>query len=201
MKNKKAYGYNYADLAATVEYIDLNYPQYEYRQSVKPIILGDQIVDYAYTIIRPKDKSEPWSEPLGLVRVVPGGMPEKKKLTPQQQYDAALTTASRISLQRAFGRASEDNDTNELRQPVDNIQEVQKQIVMQDWANRIGVMLQQDGIKDGDRMLAKVSEVIGRKLTSIYQITPAEAERFVNEYKNTHNNKTHKEDSHGSATA
>lgn len=104
-KTKDGYGYKYADLAQTNEYLEsIGYTYYQYIETFN----GD---DYIITVPIKDGKELPPRRGCKVVEATLSG-----KSNPAQEQGSAITYARRYSLWMAFGLATEDDDGNALTQ-------------------------------------------------------------------------------------
>lgn len=103
-KNRKGYGYKYADIAQIHEYLEeINTTYYQY---VDTDSFGN---DYIMTVPIVDGKELPARRGCRVVQAVLQG-----KENPAQEQGSALTYARRYSLLMAFGLATEDDDAQSL---------------------------------------------------------------------------------------
>lgn len=105
-KSTQGYGYKYTELAEINK--SLGELGMTYRQYVEPLINGDAVIDYLFTILIDKEGNE--SEPIRGCRIVGGGIGKNAA----QDQGAAITYARRYSLMMALGLACEDDDASSL---------------------------------------------------------------------------------------
>lgn len=105
-KNKKGYGYKYADLAATNDYLEsIGFHYYQYVET------DERGIDYIYTVPVKVETGEELPARRGC-RIAQATLSGKSN--PAQEQGSALTYARRYSLWLAFGLATEDDDGNAL---------------------------------------------------------------------------------------
>lgn len=103
-KNKSGYGYKYADLATTNEFLlEQGITYYQYIET------DPNGNDYIMTVPIVDGKELPARKGCRVIDAALNG-----KSNPAQQQGSALTYARRYSLWLAFGLATEDDDANSL---------------------------------------------------------------------------------------
>lgn len=103
-KNRNGFGYKYADLAQTNEYLEsIGYTYYQYVET------DERGTDYIYTVPIYEGKELPARRGCKVVEAKLNG-----KSNPAQEHGSALTYARRYSLWMAFGLATEDDDAASL---------------------------------------------------------------------------------------
>lgn len=99
-KNKSGYGYKYADLAKTNEYLEsIGISYYQYIET------DERGIDYIITVPIKDGKELPPRRGCRVAQATLSG-----KSNPAQEQGSALTYARRYSLWMAFGLATEDDD-------------------------------------------------------------------------------------------
>jgi len=108
-KNKRGYGYKYADLAATNDYLEsIGFHYYQYIET------DERGIDYIYTVPVKVETQEELPARRGC-RVPQATLSGKSN--PAQELGSALTYARRYSLWLAFGLATEDDDAASMTAP------------------------------------------------------------------------------------
>lgn len=105
-KSTQGYGYKYTELAEINK--ALGEAGMSYRQYVEPLVAGESVIDYIFTILVDEKGEE--SEPIRGCRIVGGGVGKNAA----QDQGAAITYARRYSLMMALGLACEDDDAANL---------------------------------------------------------------------------------------
>ena len=110
-KNRKAYGYDYADLPSILLYVDETL-HLEVRQHVVYDVAPH--FPYGCVVTSIRQKAGEWSDWLAPIPVLVGdeteGGNQKRKNTLAQRYGSAETYARRYSLNTALGLSSTDDD-------------------------------------------------------------------------------------------
>ena len=119
-KNAKGHNYNYTDLAEVTKYIESIGE--EYYQYVEPLVAGDAVIDYVYTV-RIKDGKE--MSPIRGCRVAQATL--RGVNNPAQEQGSALTYARRYSLYMAYGLSTSDDDAQCLSTPKSEAKEPTKE--------------------------------------------------------------------------
>lgn len=106
-KNQKGYNYSYTDLAQIHSFLEAK--GWSYYQYTEPVICGDQIIDYVFTVKIIDGKEMP---PVRGCRVIQASL--KGNNNPAQEQGSGLTYARRYSLLMAFGLCTSDDDAEML---------------------------------------------------------------------------------------
>lgn len=180
-KNRKAFGYDYADLAQILVYVTGTL-HYEVRQTVTY-----ELPQFPYGCVETSFRlpNEPWSEWLAPTPVLVGdeteGGNQKRKNTLAQRYGSAQTYARRYSLNTALCLAATDDDAQSSgyqRRSIPFMTDEQKRTV-----DRI---LGELGVPAGQEN-NQLSQVLGYPV-AYATLTEFQAQQFITAYNARFNN-------------
>ena len=155
-KNGNKYSYQYIDIAQIHDYLEsINS---KYIQCIKRIENDDYIMTKRCFNNKWEDE---WLQGCRVVQATLMG-----NNNPAQEQGSALTYARRYSLLMAYGLATEDDDANSLRKPIEEKKATQKQIdILLEYyeGENLDKLLEKNNLeKIEDISMAKASELISK---------------------------------------
>nr|DAH53456.1 MAG TPA: ERF superfamily protein [Caudoviricetes sp.] len=173
-KNRKAYGYDYADLGSVVNYVTETL-KVKVQQSIQYDNLPQYPNGYGFVVTRYwKDDSKSWSAFEAPVPIIVGDSAGKREQPFMQRYGSAETYARRYSLLTLFCLATSDDDGQlagyQRGNPMN--EELRKQVA---------ALLAQGNVPAG-----RESEAIGNRIkmpVNYARLTDWQAQLFINSFK------------------
>ena len=174
-KNRKAFGYDYADLGSVVNYVTETLKVKVQQTHPNTIIYPKYPNGYGFVVTRYwKDDSKSWSVFEAPVPIIVGDSAGKREQPFMQRYGSAETYARRYSLLTLFCLATSDDDGQlagyQRGNPMN--EELRKQVA---------ALLAQGNIPAG-----RESEAIGNRIkmpVNYARLTDWQAQLFINSFK------------------
>ena len=173
-KNRKAYGYDYADLGSVVNYVTETL-KVKVQQSIQYDNLPQYPNGYGFVVTRYwKDDSKFWSAFEAPVPIIVGDSAGKREQPFMQRYGSAETYARRYSLLTLFCLATSDDDGQLAGYQRGNP-------MNEDLRRQVAALLAQGNVPAG-----RESEAIGNRIkmpVNYARLTDWQAQLFINSFK------------------